>query len=178
VARIVVRKTAGELWRGRRPELVAQSEIERELRRDLPFVLHIGKKRRLADRGKQNRQIADEETGLIEQESGKGVRGAGFRIAVQSRGAGAKRPLAARVEDACLEIVAQAPDIHAPLDGVVADDAGPVAYEVEIGFGALPGLIGGETDHRARVAVDVDGGQAARGIIEVYARDAEVLRGS
>src|SRR5207249_2771306 len=113
-------------------QLVPQTEVKGEPGRDLPLILYISKDRCLADRRQQTRQVANERRRLVEEERCKRVCEARPRISVAGGRAGREAPRAARIEDACLQVVAQAADVGAPFERVIACDSRPVVYQVEV----------------------------------------------
>src|SRR5260370_24095440 len=76
------------------------------------------------------------------------------------------------------QVIAQAPQVKAPLEGVIAQDLGPVGHAIDVGLPSVPRLAGRvANDGAGKAALDVDPRQPAGKRVEVYALDAQSVRG-
>ena len=179
VERVVVGKAGRVVRRARGPVFPAQAQVQRQLLGDLPLVQKVQVVNRIAARGKDNRQVAADLVGLIEQEGCEGVAETGGRIAVERRRPRRENESSARVEHLCLnDVLTLAANIGAPFDHVRALRLGPVIDKVEIGDRAPPRQAIDETDDGVGVAVDLNLGEAARPVVQIDVGNADVLGSS
>ena len=183
---IVIREAAREFRRGGGIKLPAQAEIDGQFGRHLPFVPAEPEELPLAVSGEIGVDIAADIGRRGEQEAGHVVGNPGRRGGAGGRETGgrtnalggAQRGLrrgevidAARAVRLVLQqVVADALEVDAPLEGVVALHLGPDVDHVHVGFAADPGQAGRVTDHRiGKAVVDVDAHHAARELVDVHA---------
>src|SRR5260370_20905840 len=76
------------------------------------------------------------------------------------------------------QVIAQAPQVKAPLECVIAQGLGPVGDAIDVGLASVPRLAGRvANDGDGKAALDVDPRQPAGKRVEVYALDAQSVRG-
>lgn len=122
-------------------EVVAEAEVHGELGADLPLVLNVEEGLPEAVGGELDGEVALEGLGNVEEHAGERI------DLVEHGGAGRGGLIVAELEFAAgaagvlglEEFFADAAEVDAPLDGVVALELGEVSDVVEVGFGAVPG---------------------------------------
>ena len=122
-------------------QLPAETQIEGQFLRDLPLIAAEGEDPPLAVPREVGVDVAADGAGHIEQEAGHLVADIGGNAApVAGGGRLRESDGAARAVGLVLQqVVVNAPHVHAELDGVVADDLGPMVYRIDVGLAATQG---------------------------------------
>ena len=117
-------------WRG--VEVPAKAEVKSHFGRRLPLVACKSKEPPLPIGREEGVEIATRLARLIEQETGNVIRDIGLRTRLRGLGFG-EGERAARAERLVLQkVIADSAKVNTEFDGVIADDLGPVIYEINV----------------------------------------------
>ena len=140
----------------------------------MPLILSVAEEFRLSPRPRYDGDIAAHLRGRVDQERSEIVPTRGCRR-WSGRGAGAEAENSAWPERLGLhQVVAQAPEVNSPLEGVILADFRPIGHRVDVGLAPVPRQGRRITNHRAREsALNVNGGHAAGEGVQIDTGDAQ-----